>query len=183
MTEDRKEEAGRGPGREGRDEAGPAAGMGPFASSWAGIMGSFFGVGLLPLFPGTWASAVAAGMYGLMLAEGWAGHWQVCAAAAAFAVLALASGSAAERHAGRKDPREFVLDEFAGFFLTVALQPCYCVAAGIAGFAAFRLFDVVKPFPCRRLERLTGAPGILLDDLAAGVYANLTLRVALHIFN
>jgi phosphatidylglycerophosphatase A len=82
---------------------------------------------------------------------------------------------------GKADPREVVADEFAGQALTFLLigpvpvsQVCTVAAVG---FLSFRLFDIVKPWPIRRLEKLPDEWGILADDLLAGVYAWLTLLV------
>ncbi len=121
-------------------------------------------------------------MYAAMVAAGAANHASVAGLALFFSALALIAGSGAERAFGRKDPPRFVLDEFAGYFLTVSFLGSYTYLAGFIGFLAFRLFDIIKPFPARRLEQLPRAWGILLDDLAAAVYANLTLRLALLIF-
>jgi phosphatidylglycerophosphatase A len=80
-------------------------------------------------------------------------------------------------HWGRKDPGAFVLDEVAGICLTLLLIP---LRAGwheavvlLVGFGAFRVFDIVKLWPCKKLEGLPGGWGVLADDLMAAVYANL----------
>jgi phosphatidylglycerophosphatase A len=67
------------------------------------------------------------------------------------------------------DPRGFVWDEFVGMWVTCLLLDKHVMMLAIA-FAAFRFFDVVKPFPIRRLERLPGGLGIMADDLLAGIY-------------
>lgn len=75
----------------------------------------------------------------------------------------------AERRLGGKDPRAIVIDEVAGMTLTVlAFPPTLPVLA--VGFALFRLFDVIKPFPARHAERLPGGAGVMADDLIAGLY-------------
>jgi phosphatidylglycerophosphatase A len=83
-----------------------------------------------------------------------------------------------------EDPGVFVLDEIVGYLLALAL---FVAVAGDPGwlvhavaFVAFRFFDVVKVFPANRLEQIAGAPGIMLDDVAAGLYTGLVL-VALHL--
>ena len=74
-----------------------------------------------------------------------------------------------------KDPGEVVSDEVAGFMVTLYLLPfSWPFLAG--GFVLFRLLDILKPFPIRRLERLPGGAGVVLDDVAAGILANLILR-------
>jgi phosphatidylglycerophosphatase A len=89
----------------------------------------------------------------------------------------------AERYWKTHDPKYFVLDEAAGFFLTALLireGDVYWTA--LCAFLATRFFDVVKPFPARRLERLPGGWGILLDDLAASLYAAASLHAAAWLF-
>jgi len=152
-----------------------------FLGTVARVGGSFFYVGHLPKFPGTWATAVAGVMYAAMLGLGAANHWSILGLAVGFSLLSLLLAPWAERAYGRKDPGNFVLDEFAGYFVTLLFLPSYSVAAGLAAFAAFRVFDIFKPPPAAQLERVGGGAGILLDDLAAGVYANLTVRLVLHI--
>lgn len=68
------------------------------------------------------------------------------------------------------DPQEVVIDEFAGYYLSLLAIPL-SLESILAGFCLFRLFDIVKPPPIRRLENLPGAIGIMADDLGAGIYA------------
>jgi phosphatidylglycerophosphatase A len=84
----------------------------------------------------------------------------------------------AERELGLKDPRPVVVDEVVGMLITLALVP-WSVPAAIAGFLIFRAYDVGKPFPAGRLEGAPGGWGVMLDDMVAGLYANVTLRVGL----
>jgi len=145
-----------------------------------------FGTGHLPVAPGTWGSASVAGVFWV---TGWLGGGDpvllsvvmaVLAAAASVACVAL--GRFAETTFGRKDPPECTIDEWAGQALAFLLLPAgggperLLVVAG-AGFLAFRLFDILKPPPAGRLERLPAGWGILLDDLAAGLYANLLCQL------
>ncbi len=83
----------------------------------------------------------------------------------------------AERLLGRKDDRRIVIDEVAGMLVAVAGLPADAVNL-VLGFLLFRLLDVVKPFPARLVEvKLPGGWGIVLDDVVAGVYSNLCLRI------
>ena len=132
------------------------------------------GAGYAPVAPGTWGSAV-----GLLL-------WLVLPASTpvqAFAIVVVVvagvwSGGVAERHFGRTDPGQVVIDEVAGMLVTLFLNPVGWVGA-FAGFLLFRAADIVKPFPARRLERLHGGFGIMADDVMAGIYANLALRLGI----
>lgn len=104
------------------------------------------------------------------------------AAAATAAVGVWAAGRVA-RERGAEDPGAVVVDEVAGQWLTLALAAWWAPAWGplplaAAGFVAFRVFDVLKPWPVRTLERLPGGVGIMADDLAAAVYAGITVLVA-----
>lgn len=135
---------------------------------------SFGYVGFFPIAPGTAGSVAALPLYAIV-------RWVGAPAADAIAiVLVLVAGvwaaGAAEDVLGAKDPGPVVIDEVLGMLVTLAAMPLS--AGGVAaGFVLFRLFDIAKPFPAGRLERLPGGAGIMLDDLAAGVYAHVGLRV------
>jgi phosphatidylglycerophosphatase A len=133
-----------------------------------------FGVGYAPVAPGTFGSAA-----GLLL---W---WLLPASAATHAVVIVAlfaagswSGTIAERHFGRTDPGQVVIDEVMGMLITLFLNPVGWRGA-VLGFFMFRVFDVIKPYPSDRLERLHGGVGVMADDGMAAIYANLALRAAL----
>lgn len=79
-------------------------------------------------------------------------------------------GDWSERYAGKKDPGIFVLDEVIGYLITVAWIDGPSLPALVLAFFVFRFFDIFKPGPARRLERLGGGDGILLDDVVAGLY-------------
>ncbi len=101
------------------------------------------------------------------------------------AVIAAGTGlaSKAETILGEKDSGVIVIDEIAGFFITMWALPTTWATVAL-GFLLFRFYDVLKPFPIRRIDRnLPGGWGVMLDDLLAGVYANLTLRLMLQVFS
>ncbi len=134
-----------------------------------------FGAGYAPKAPGTFGSAA-----GLLL---WIALpkilWIQLAALAVVALAGVWSGSVAERHFGRRDPGEVVVDEVAGMMVTMVLNPVAGPLWTLAAFVLFRAADIIKPFPVNTLERLPGGAGIMADDLMAGVYANLVLRLAI----
>lgn len=141
-----------------------------------------FGAGYSPVAPGTAGSAAAALLLLLAARTGLPALPAVAALLALAAAGTLLLGGAVERLTGRKDPGLFVLDEFAGFYLAVLpVGP----RAGewprlgevLVAFFLFRLFDVAKPAPARRIQRVGGGAGILLDDLVAGLYALLGVIV------
>jgi phosphatidylglycerophosphatase A len=141
---------------------------------WAWTIGTFFGIGLIGPGPGTWASAGAAALWffaaraahlstiGLAVATG--------AAAVAVTVIGVPAASIVERETGREDPGHVVIDEVAGQWFALVLCP-FDIGHVVLAFALFRLFDIVKPWPARQLERLHGGLGIMMDDVAAGIYA------------
>jgi len=137
------------------------------------VLSSWFGAGLLPVIPGTFGS-----LAGLPLALALAYLGPMAGAYALFFFILLAVWVSG-RSAGtleREDPAEVVIDEVAGLLLTLFLLP----ATGFnlcLGFVLFRLFDILKPYPAGRLEKIGGGAGIVLDDLLAGVYGNVCLRL------
>ncbi len=146
------------------------------------------GLGCLPLAPGTWGSLGAAGI-GLLLFLLVPWPWSnVLLAGGLIVILGVgqALGPWAERYYGENDPKPFVLDEVAGQWLTcllagVTLIPPFFGLAAVP-FVMFRLFDIWKPFPIRRIETLPGGWGIMLDDLFAALYAGLVSRGLIVVF-
>jgi phosphatidylglycerophosphatase A len=90
------------------------------------------------------------------------------------------SGSIAERHFGRTDPGQVVIDEVMGMLITLFLNPVGWRGATVA-FFVFRAADVVKPYPANQLEKLPGGIGVMADDGMAAVYANVAVRAMLLI--
>ncbi len=151
------------------------------------------GVGYLPLAPGTWGSLVGVGLYllvrGVLLQslsevalEFKLNLFHLYYAIAAFEVLVVLAlslvgiwaASRTETLSGKKDPGKVVIDEVVGQFIALIPVPFVLEQAwwsAILAFALFRVFDIVKPYPARRLEALPGGLGIMADDVVAGVYA------------
>ena len=85
----------------------------------------------------------------------------------------------AEQQLNAKDPGCIVIDEIAGMCVTMLYIPL-TITTGLAGFFLFRLFDVIKPPPARQMEkRLKGGWGVVMDDVVAGVMANIVLQIGL----
>jgi phosphatidylglycerophosphatase A len=133
----------------------------------ARLLATWFGCGLAPKGPGTFGTLGAIPVY--VLAARW-GLVGVGAAAAAVILAGVWSASVVARDLGVKDPQIVVIDEVAGFLVTM-LGTRVSLQAVLAGFVLFRLFDITKPWPIRRIERLPSGWGIVLDDVAAGVLA------------
>jgi phosphatidylglycerophosphatase A len=138
------------------------------------LIASVFGVGYIPFAPGTFGAAAGLLLWWLLPASAFA---QTVAIVVTF-VLGSWSGTVAERYVGRTDPRHVVIDEVMGMLITLFLIPVGWRGAA-AGFLLFRLFDVIKPWPSNRLEKLHGGVGVMADDGMAAIYANLALRALL----
>lgn len=129
-------------------------------------------IGMAPFAPGTFGS-LAALVFLLALRPSPSVHAGLIAL---FFIAGVISSGGAERAFGRKDPPEVVIDEFAGYMTSVVFLPP-SLGYMAAGFILFRVFDIIKPPPIRRLERsFEGGLGVMLDDLFAGVYANAVLQ-------
>lgn len=148
---------------------------------------SGLGTGLLPGPTGTYGSAgtcllfllVAMTIPGCPIAVTGA----MAATAVLFSLFCVAWGKFAEEKFGKKDPGQVTADEWAGQAVALLFLPWDSVPVWVTvltAFVAFRLFDILKPFPCRRLEKLPFGWGVLLDDLAAGVYANTACQLLLR---
>lgn len=138
---------------------------------------SALGVGLIPAAPGTWGSAV--GLVLVLLS-----HWNIWLYVGVGLALAGAGFWAVSRLqlAEERDPQFVVIDEALGILVTFFVIPLGWPSV-LTGFALFRLFDIVKPWPVRRLEKLHGYWGILADDIAAGCYAWFVLWLAFGMFH
>lgn len=148
----------------------PSSGLPDGVSFWhpATLASTWFGTGFLPKAPGTWGSLAALPL-AWVLAERF-GPYAVAGAGLALFALGLLSCRAYLAHTRIKDPGEIVIDEVAAQMIAVApagLDPL----AFVLGFILFRVFDVMKPWPIRSLERLPGALGVMADDLLAGLFS------------
>lgn len=138
------------------------------------------GAGYSPWAPGTAGSLVGI-LPALLLPQ--VGPWGGLGLIIAVTLVGVWVSAPAERHFARKDASPIVIDEIAGQMITLWLVP---LSAGYvaAGFILFRIFDIIKPFPARHLQdRLPGGWGVMMDDVAAGIYANLCLQAAFWFLN
>ena len=151
------------------------------APPWATLIATFLGIGRLRPGPGTWGSAAAVLI--------WLGLSHLIPAGsrafvlAALALVAVAIGIPAATRVARaratKDPQFIVIDEVAGQWITLLFSPVSWKTL-LAGFILFRGFDILKPPPARQLERIPEGAGIVLDDIAAGIYALLIMQLLFH---
>lgn len=140
------------------------------------LLTTCFGLGRLPIAPGTWGSLPPVVVYQVLgflcpaanpLVQGlffFFGVWVCIQYVPRMIELT-----------GRKDPGQVVADEVAGqaiaMFVISILSPVHICNTAVLGFALFRVFDIFKPWPCKRLEMLPAGWGVLADDLMAGIYA------------
>ena len=141
------------------------------------------GVGYIPLIPATWASAVTAGVYWILLRSpllqlrpSWLSPELFrlnCLGLAiiTFTVLGIWAATRVEKLIGRKDPKPVVVDEVVGQLVTFILVPYSAsLVVIVIAFFMFRACDILKPYPARRLEHLRGGFGVMADDILAGAY-------------
>ena len=140
------------------------------------ISSIWFGAGLLPGMPGTFGTVAAIPLY---VAGSLLGPQYQFSILLIIAIGAIWSSHRSQRILGSDDPPVIVVDEVAGFLLTTAFIP-FTWPALAGGFFLFRFFDILKPPPIKTIEKkLKGGIGIVLDDLLAGVYAHISLRLLL----
>lgn len=130
--------------------------------------------GFFPIAPGTVGSAVGLVLFWAL--RTWAPWWGDGAAVVVCYGAGVWSAGVMERVLQREDPGPVVIDEVLGMFLTLLFLPV-SLAGACVGFVLFRAFDVWKPFPADRAEKLPGGWGIMTDDAIAGIYAHLVLRL------
>jgi len=151
------------------------------APLWASIIATVFGIGNLKPGPGTWGSLAAAAIWSAL--SGLVSPKFQPEVLAGLIVIVIAVGIPAAtrvaRNSGLKDPQNVVIDEVAGQWITLLFVPMSWKTL-LAGFILFRGFDILKPPPVRQLERLPEGTGIVVDDVAAGLYALLVMQLLLH---
>jgi len=134
------------------------------------------GAGYAPVAPGTVGSAIT-------VAALWLLPFSIVGLTLFLCVVLVVgtwAAGRAERVMGRKDPGAIVIDEVAGMTISLMLAPRNLGAYALA-FLFFRIFDVIKPFPARQSQRITGGVGVMIDDVIAGFYA-LAVTLALNVF-
>ena len=151
---------------------------------WAWAVGTFFGAGLLKPGPGTYGSIAAVLLWfgaahilhpaPVPLAIGTA------IAALVATLIGIPAATIVARESGREDPGHVVIDEVAGQLIALIAIPVDWRHAVIS-LLLFRIFDILKPPPIRQLERLPAGTGIMLDDVAAGLFALLFAQI-IHVF-
>lgn len=140
----------------------------------AWTLATWFGSGLSPIAPGTAGSLGAIPLY-VMVIRG--GRPAVAVAALVTTAVGVWASTRVARRLERKDPQVVVIDEVAGMLVTMLPFDSFSLRGLLVGFVLFRLFDAIKPWPIRKLERLPEGWGIVLDDIAAGAVSAALLLV------
>ncbi|MEI6437581.1 MAG: phosphatidylglycerophosphatase A [Candidatus Omnitrophota bacterium] len=142
----------------------------------ARFLATFGYIGHFPAAPGTMASAAGVGLAFLLRDHVF---WYV-AVFAVVTVLGFLTAGIVEKMEGKKDPGCVVIDEVSGMMISLFGIPLSWPVM-LVGFFLFRAFDMFKIYPANKLEDMGGGTGIMCDDIAAGIYANITLQVALRL--
>jgi phosphatidylglycerophosphatase A len=138
------------------------------------VLATWFGCGLVPYAPGTAGTLAAVPLYLALRPGGW---MLVLGVAAALTVIGVWAASEVCVATGRPDPQIVVIDEVVGVLVTLAASAPTWTSV-LAGVVLFRVFDQWKPWPARQLESLHGGMGVVMDDVAAGVWGAAVLGLA-----
>ena len=143
-------------------------------------LATWFGCGYSPKAPGTAGSAAGILIAWLLISVAGLSPLVLIPLTILLTPIGIWAAGATEREAGREDPGFVVIDEVLGQWLTAAaiVRPTW--QSYVLAFALFRIFDITKPWPIRKLESLHGGLGIIADDLLAGVYGAVLMFVAAH---
>jgi phosphatidylglycerophosphatase A len=163
------------------DETSPTPAPHQKAPLWATLVATFFGAGRMKPGPGTWGSVATVILWALISFEIPVAYrtWATIIAAVFVALIGIPAATLAARAYGAKDPQFVVIDEVAGQLVALIAVPL-AWKSFLAGLILFRFFDILKPFPIRRLERLPEGTGIVVDDLGAGLYALAIMHLLMH---
>jgi phosphatidylglycerophosphatase A len=143
------------------------------------LLSSWFGVGRSPIAPGTFGTLAAVPPAMIIY---YFGTVPSVISLVVIIPLAVWTSNVSKNILGKDDPSEVVIDEVAGFFVAVFLLP-FSWSSFTFGFLLFRVFDILKPFPIGMIDKkVKGGVGIVLDDIVAGVYANICVRAVQAIF-
>ncbi len=148
---------------------------------WATLTATFFGVGRLHPGPGTWGSAATVLLWAALAHTLNPALRLPVVVVLAFVVtlIGIPAATRVARASAVKDPQFVVIDEVAGQLIALIAVPL-AWKTFLAGFILFRVFDILKPPPVRQLEQLPEGAGIVLDDVAAGLYALGVMQLLLH---
>lgn len=141
------------------------------------LVGSFFYTGFFPVAPASFASLVWLACYLFIPGGGFLVHPYLLVVTVPLSVYI---SGIMENYYGHDAP-EIVIDEFVGMQVSLFMfQPA--IITGAAGFVLFRIYDIAKPFPAGASQRIPGGAGVVIDDVIAGIYSFVTLKLAIYLF-
>ncbi len=141
------------------------------------LLSTWFGCGYVPRGPGTAGSLAAVAIVGLIQFYLGIHRWILVCMILVLLLPGIWSAGRTSDSLGSQDPGVVVVDEVLGQWVTLAGAAVWNGKVLLTGFVLFRIFDIWKPWPVRKLEKLPGGLGIVADDLAAGVYGALILYI------
>ena len=156
------------------------------AADYLALAIATWGVGFLPLIPGTYGSLLSVGIFLLLIKATSLAFLLVLISILIITPAGIWAGARTEKLDNRKDPKKVVVDEVAGQMIALLPLTFFSLQsltrAVILSFILFRLFDIFKPYPAGRFERFKGGYGIMCDDLVAGGYAAVITSTSILVF-
>jgi phosphatidylglycerophosphatase A len=140
------------------------------------VINTVFGIGYLPIMPGTYASLAGVAVYLLVRNN----IYLYIGIISAVTIMGLISCRRAEEIFKKPDPSQVVIDELSGILLAYLFVP-YSVSNIIIGFFLFRILDIIKPYPINIVEKIKDPSAIMLDDIAAGIMTNIALHLITYL--
>ena len=145
--------------------------MNRVAAEW---IGTVFYIGKLPLAPGTWASVFAVLCWYFLFQS--VNHFVLPAISIFLFLIGGIASDTIVKHSKEHDPSRIVIDEWVGQWVALSMMPIN-IMTGVVAFVAFRIFDIIKPGPVRKMEKIPGGWGIMADDVMAGIMAYFVVLI------
>ena len=145
--------------------------MNRVAAEW---IGTVFYIGKLPLAPGTWASIFAVLCWYFLFQS--VNHFVLPAISIFLFLIGGIASDTILKHSKEHDPSRIVIDEWVGQWVALSMMPIN-IRTGVVAFIAFRIFDIIKPGPVRKMEKIPGGWGIMADDVMAGIMAYFVVLI------
>jgi len=140
----------------------------------AELIGTVFYIGKLPLAPGTWASIFAVLCWYFLFQS--VNHFVLPAISIFLFLIGGIASDTIVKHSKEHDPSRIVIDEWVGQWVALSMMPIN-IRTGVVAFVAFRIFDIIKLGPVRKMEKIPGGWGIMADDVMAGVMAYFVVLI------
>jgi len=145
--------------------------MNRVAAEW---IGTVFYIGKLPLAPGTWASIFAVLCWYFLFQS--VNHFVLPAISIFLFLIGGIASDTIVKHSKEHDPSRIVIDEWVGQWVALSMMPIN-IRTGVVAFVAFRIFDIIKLGPVRKMEKIPGGWGIMADDVMAGIMAYFVVLI------